>query len=116
MRSSSADGGARARASLRATTIALSLLLCAAAGGSRAWSDRPRVYVLTGARIITAPGQVISNGTLVVRDGLIEAVGSDIKAPSDAYLIDVTGRTITAGFLDACSDIGQKKAEGGGGL
>ena len=43
--------------------------------GAAARAERPRIYAITGARIVTAPGKVIENGTLVLRDGLIEAVG-----------------------------------------
>jgi hypothetical protein len=75
-------------------------------------AERPRVFAITGARVIAAPGQVIEGGTIILRDGLIQAVGKGIAAPPDAYTIDATGRTVTAGFIDACTDLGQKKSEG----
>ena len=87
------------------------LLLTMLASGLSARAERPRVYALTGARIITAPGQAIDSGTIVLRDGLIESVGKEVKPPADASILDATGKTVTAGFIDACTDIGQKKAE-----
>jgi hypothetical protein len=78
-----------------------------------ALAERPRVYAITDARIITSPGHVIEEGTIVLRDGLIEAVGKDVKAPPDAVIIDGKGKTVHAGFIDACSDVGLRKTEGG---
>ena len=46
----------------------------------------PGVHALVEVRIVTEPGQVIENGTLVIRDGVIEAVGSDITPPDDARI------------------------------
>ena len=43
-----------------------------------------RVHALVGARIVTAPGNVIENGTLVIRDGVIEVVGTGLATPPDA--------------------------------
>jgi imidazolonepropionase-like amidohydrolase len=61
----------------------------------------PRVHALVGGRIVVAPGQVIERGTLVLRDGLIEAVGADVTPPADARVWDVTGRTLYAGFIES---------------
>ena len=58
----------------------------------------PRVHALVGARIVAAPDQVIDNGTIVVRDGVIEAVGAGLAAPADARVWDAKGRTIYAGL------------------
>jgi len=93
----------------------LILLLALLAPAAPARAERPRVYALTGARIMTAPGQVIDSGTIVLRDGLIESVGKQVSPPADAWVIDANGRTVTAGFIDACTDLGQKKPETGGG-
>lgn len=60
----------------------------------------PRVHALTGARIVVAPGQVIEKGTLVLRDGLIAAVGADVTPPAEARIWDLAGRTLYAGFIE----------------
>ncbi len=44
----------------------------------------PGVHAITGVTVVTAPGEAVSNGTVVVRDGIIEAVGADIEVPPDA--------------------------------
>jgi imidazolonepropionase-like amidohydrolase len=61
----------------------------------------PRVHALVGGRIVTAPGQIIENGTLVIRDGMIEAVAAGLTPPADARVWDVTGRTLYAGFIES---------------
>src|ERR1041385_5873834 len=65
-----------------------------------------RLHALTNARLITAPGKVIEKGTVLIRDGVIVEVGTNIKIPSDARIWDLTGKTIYPGFIDAYSRVG----------
>ncbi|MEM8872796.1 MAG: amidohydrolase family protein [Planctomycetota bacterium] len=60
----------------------------------------PAVHALTNATIHVRPGEVLEDATLIVRDGVIEAVG-DVDVPDDAQVWDATGKTIYAGFIDA---------------
>lgn len=69
----------------------------------------PAVHALTNATIITAPGQVIENGTLVIRNGIIEAIGSDAEPPADARIWDLGGKTIYPGFIDPYSGVGMQE-------
>ncbi|MGM0744769.1 MAG: amidohydrolase family protein [Bacteroidota bacterium] len=73
-------------------------------------SDKPSGTVaFTNAHIITMNGEeVIENGTIVVRENRIEAVGSadDVSIPRGAYVMDVEGKTIMPGFVDAHAHIG----------
>ncbi len=64
------------------------------------------VYAVQGARLVTAPGQVVEQGTIVVRHGLIEAVGRDVQPPPDAVVVDGEGLTVYPGFIDAFSQAG----------
>lgn len=66
--------------------------------------NTPRVHALTGARIVIAPGHVVEKGTVVVRDGVIEAAG-DVKVPADARVWDLDGKTIYAGFIDGYGEM-----------
>jgi len=61
-----------------------------------------------GARIHTAAGAPIPDGTLVVRDGKIVAVGpsSEVKVPEGAAVVDVTGKVIIPGLVDTHSHLG----------
>lgn len=67
-------------------------------------SDKPKgTIAFTGARIITMEGdKVIENGTIVVRENKIEAIGKtgEVEIPKDAKVIDVTGKTIMPGMVD----------------
>jgi imidazolonepropionase-like amidohydrolase len=76
---------------------ASALLLAAGA----ALAATPRVHAIRNARIVTAPGQVIPRGTVVMRDGLITAVGANVAIPADARVWDGDSLTIYPGLVDA---------------
>jgi len=61
----------------------------------------PRVHAIVGARIVTAPGQVIERGTIVMRDGLIVAVGANVPVPADARVWPGDSLTVYPGLIDA---------------
>ncbi|MFI5251388.1 MAG: amidohydrolase family protein [Bacteroidota bacterium] len=71
--------------------------------------NTPTVHAFTNARIVTAPGIIIEKGTLVIRDGIIIAVGADVEIPADARRWDMTGMTIYPGLIDSYSDFGMPK-------
>ena len=74
----------------------------------------PRVHALTGARIVLAPGRVIEKGTIVVRDGIIEAVGASVSIPADARIWKVDSLTIYAGLIDLAMPVSVTPADQGG--
>jgi imidazolonepropionase-like amidohydrolase len=78
---------------LLATLAALTLTL-----GLRA--EPPNIYAIRGARIVTAAGATIDSGTIVIRRGLIDAVGPTVATPPDAEVIDATGMTVYPGLID----------------
>ena len=59
------------------------------------------VHALVGGRVVPKPGQVIDGGTVLIRDGLITAVGTNLVVPADARVWDLKGATVYAGFIDA---------------
>src|SRR5262245_36714481 len=65
----------------------------------------PGTHALTGAHVIPKPGQSLNPGTVVIRDGLIAAVGQDIPIPKDARQWDLKGLTLYAGLIDAYLDL-----------
>jgi imidazolonepropionase-like amidohydrolase len=71
---------------------------------------RTDVYAITNANIVTVSGNPISGGTIIVRDGLIESVGTNIKVPADAKVFDATGLTVYPGLIDTYTDLGLQKA------
>ena len=60
---------------------------------------------IRGGTVITMAGETIENGTVLVRDGKIAAVGRDVNVPGNARIIDATGRYVTPGLIDAHSHI-----------
>lgn len=82
--------------------------------------DRPpvtRAYFLNNAFVVQSPGKVIDLGGVLIRNGLIEAVGNGLKPPADAKVLEADSMYIYAGFIDGLSNLGvpkPKEAEGRG--
>jgi len=66
----------------------------------------PRVHALTGATVVISPDKSLENATIVIRDGLIESVGTNARIPSDARIWNLDGKTVYPGFIDAYSHFG----------
>ena len=60
----------------------------------------PHVYAITNARIVTAAGAPIENGTIVFRDGVIEQVGAGATPPPSARVYDGRGLRVYPGLID----------------
>lgn len=71
-------------------------------------------HALVGARVVTAPGQVLDNATIVIRNGLVTAVGANAAAPAGARVWDLKGLTVYPGFIDAHADLGGDAPPQGG--
>lgn len=71
-------------------------------------AQSPETVAYRGARLLTAAGPDVPDGVIVVRDGKIVAVGAAgrVEVPPGARVVDVTGKTITPGLIDAHSHIG----------
>src|SRR5262244_1127862 len=64
------------------------------------------VYAIRNARIVTVSGADIENGTIVIRNGKIEAVGANVSVPGGAQTIDAHGLTVYPGMMDAGTSLG----------
>ena len=62
--------------------------------------------LIRGGTVMTAAGDVIPNGQVLLVDGRIAAVGTDVNAPSGARTIDATGKFVTPGIIDTHSHLG----------
>ncbi len=73
---------------MRSFSLAVLPLLLASSLAAQADDElrqpSPQAHALTEVRIVTSPGEVIESGTIVIRDGIIEAVGADVTVPDDA--------------------------------
>lgn len=102
------------RAIARRVCAALCLTATALGGAFAppvARAEAPDVWAITGARIVTVSGAPIERGTVVVRDGLIEAVGASAPVPADARVIDGSGLTVYPGLIDAYSFVEEEQKE-----
>ncbi|WP_337176514.1 amidohydrolase family protein [Paludisphaera sp.] len=71
----------------------------------------PEAYAVKGAKLFIAPGNVVDDGVLVIRRGLIEAAGpaADVAVPFDAEVIDGKGLVVYPGFIDLFTSAGQRQ-------
>jgi imidazolonepropionase-like amidohydrolase len=75
-----------------------------------------RPTLIRNATIMTAAGPRIERGSILLRDGKIEAVGASVQAPADAIVVDGTGKFVTPGLIDVHSHLGVYASPGGDAL
>jgi imidazolonepropionase-like amidohydrolase len=74
-------------------------------GRERRGGFRPSIQVVRNARIVPAAGEPpIEKGTLVIRNGVIVAVGDKVETPPGAQVIDGEGLVVYPGFIDALAE------------
>lgn len=69
-------------------------------------AEAPGVYAITGGTVHPVSGPEIANGTVVIRNGLIEAIGANVSIPADATTIDAKGMHVYPGLIDAQTSAG----------
>src|SRR5262249_56777503 len=74
------------RCEVNRASTALAVAAAILAANCRAQDARPVAF--TNARLLTVDGPPIERGTLVVKDGVITALGKDAAAPAGAQLVD----------------------------
>lgn len=87
----------------RLSAGALAIAVALAAGAS---ADAPHIYAIRGARIVPVSGPAIASGTVVIRNGLIEAVGANVQPPAEARVLEGDGLTVYPGLIDMASSAG----------
>ncbi len=70
----------------------------------------PRWHALINARVHVAPGEVMEQATVVLRDGRIVAVGTAVSAPAGARVWDLDGANVYAGFIDVSRPLAEMAA------
>ncbi len=68
--------------------------------------------LIRNATIMTAAGQELQAGSILLRDGRIAAVGAEVTPPADAIIVDGSGKFVTPGIIDSHSHIGVYAAPG----
>lgn len=93
----------------RSLFFLLALLLAGA--GFASGQGGAKVHAIRGAKIYTLAGPPIENGTVVVRDGKIAAVGANVAVPAGAQIIEGKGLEVYPGFFDSFSQLGLTEVE-----
>jgi len=95
----------------RRTAGALVLALLIVALGTTAWAQQDD-YAIVGGTVVTVTGATITNGTVLIQDGIITAVGRDVTIPSGVERIDASGLYVYPGLIDAGTGLGLQEAGG----
>ncbi len=94
---------------LRLPTV---VLMAAALPAAPALVSAQSVIAITGGRVITVTHGVIENGTVLVEDGKIAEVGSKVRVPAAAKVIDARGKVVMPGMFDAGDQLGLVESNG----
>ncbi len=85
---------------MRRTILAIAVLLAASAAASA------QTIAIMHAKVYPVSGAPITNGTIVIRDGVIVSVGVNVPIPLNAQRIDATGKIVTPGLINALTELG----------
>ncbi|GAA4397684.1 amidohydrolase family protein [Nibrella viscosa] len=70
------------------------------------YDERPGLYAFTNATIVVDPQTTLDNATLLIRNGIIEAVGKDVKLPAGTVVTNLQGKRIYPALIDLESTYG----------
>ena len=96
----------RGTTAVKRAGLGLALALSAAIGPARLEAQEGGAYAIRGGTIHTVSGDVIEDGTVLIRGGRIVEVGTSVSIPSDAQVIDASGKHVYPGMIDAFSRLG----------
>ena len=68
-----------------------------------------QTIAITGGTVYPISGPKLENATVLIRDGRIAAVGSNVAVPTGATRIDASGKVVTPGFIDAAGQMGLRE-------
>jgi imidazolonepropionase-like amidohydrolase len=98
----------------RGDRSAKAVALPQAANSARPTTATRGVVAITNAKIFPIARPAIDRGTIVMRDGIIEAVGANVTVPPGAQVIDAAGAEVYPGFVDASTPTGLVDPGAGG--
>src|SRR5438132_12907768 len=65
-----------------------------------------QTIAITNGKVYPVSGPPISNGTVLIRDGVIVAVGTNVSIPAGAQRIDANGKILTPGLSNSLTEVG----------
>ena len=65
-----------------------------------------QTIAITNGKVYPVSGAPIDNGTVLIRDGVIVAVGGSVAVPAGATRIDATGKIVTPGLIHSTTELG----------
>lgn len=68
-----------------------------------------QTIAITGGTVYPVSGPKIENATVLIRDGRIAAVGTNVTVPSGATRIDASGKWVTPGLIDGAGQMGLRE-------
>src|SRR3954469_3170106 len=83
-----------------------SIAVVACAAELLAFNAKAQTIAITGGKVYPVSGPVIENGTVVITNGKISAVGANVPIPAGAQRIDATGKIVTPGFINSSTQLG----------
>jgi imidazolonepropionase-like amidohydrolase len=75
-------------------------------GSEQNVTGKAGTFAITNARIVTVSGATIENGTIVIQNGKIAAVGANVQIPNGAERIEGNGLSVYPGMIDAGTNLG----------
>ena len=93
---------------LAAGALALALIVALPGSVEAQQND----YAITGGTVVTVTGSTIPNGTVLVQDGIITAVGTNVTIPAGIERFDATGKFVYPGLIDSGTGLGLEEAGG----
>ncbi|MEZ4360975.1 MAG: amidohydrolase family protein [Kofleriaceae bacterium] len=96
----------RRPAGARARTLALALAAAALSLAALGDAARAQTVAITGATVYPTPERKLEGATVLLRDGVITALGVGVTIPADATRLDASGKIVTAGLIESASQLG----------
>ncbi len=100
---------ARTRGRLLYFLYLISFIYSLSPANAVAQTQQPATYALTHAKIFTLAGNTIEDGTIILRDGKIAAVGVTVEVPPGAQVIDAKGLQVYPGIFDSITQMGLRE-------
>src|SRR5260370_23291898 len=85
---------------MRTFIVIATLILCVAVPAAA------QTIAITNGTVYPVSGPSIPNATVLIRDGVIVAVGTRVNVPADARRIDATGKVVTPGLINSVTELG----------